>query len=166
MNFVVPGGVAGGVYYYGQNHVDGLPSAYDDPGNNYWNPWVFNGTTAAATNSDAVTASPITLTDNTLNDPNHGLGGNNLQGPVDSLEDSFAYASYYSTVTNTLNNVSAGTYDLYLYGKNGDQGGAYSGDGTIFTVCRLVGYPMVVWPPQTAKQLHLQKAMTMWYLGM
>jgi hypothetical protein len=55
INFDVPGG-AGAANYSGQG-------AYSDPGNNYWNPVVSNGTTGSnARLSDGITSSPITLT--------------------------------------------------------------------------------------------------------
>src|SRR3974390_778453 len=55
INFDVPGG-AGAANYSGQG-------AYPDPGNNYWNPVVGNGTTGPNSYlSDGVTPSSITLT--------------------------------------------------------------------------------------------------------
>jgi hypothetical protein len=54
-NFDVPGG-EGGANYAGQG-------AYSDPGNNYWNAIVANGTTPACTNSDGVTLNAITFTE-------------------------------------------------------------------------------------------------------
>ena len=54
INFDVPGGAWGFTNYSGQG-------AYSDPGNNFWNAIVNNGTTAAGNYSNG-TSSPITLT--------------------------------------------------------------------------------------------------------
>ena len=109
----------GGVNYSGQG-------AYSDPGHNYWNPVRFQGTTSKGRLSDGVTASPITLTDTSPKSYNAGQGAQNTPA---GLESPYALEKSYSVITNTLNNVPAGTYDLYLYGKNGvDQ----ADRGTIF----------------------------------
>ena len=123
MNFDVAGMAGGGGFNYsGQG-------AYSDPSHDYWNPLAFGGTTSAGTNSDGVTASPITLTDASPSRYNPGQGA---QGTVAGLEAPFANnGGNGSVVINTLNNVPAGTYNLLLYGKNDDAGDADR--GTTFT---------------------------------
>ena len=50
------------------------------------------------------------------------------------MEALYAYANNYTTgVTNKLNNVPAGTYNLYLYGKDGNSSPG-ANNGTLFTV--------------------------------
>ena len=122
VNFDAPGGL-GGINYSGQG-------AYSDPGHNYWNPFAFGGTTAAATNSDGVTISPITLTDNSPNNYNPGQG---TQGTPAGLESPFAYENNGVVVADVLSNVPPGTYSLYLYGKNSDNSGNNANRGTTFT---------------------------------
>ncbi len=113
----------GGTNYSGQG-------AYSDTGHNYWNALVFGGTTPAGINSDGTTASPITLTDTSSGRYNGGQGAN---GTPAGLESPFTDNSNNgSIVTNKLNNVPAGTYNLYLYGKNDDNGDANR--GTTFKV--------------------------------
>ena len=116
INFDVPGG-AGAANYSGQG-------AYPDPGNNHWNPIVGGGTTGA-TNllSDGVTHSPITLTSQ--------LGGTfgtqGTQGTPAALQQPYEYNNAVLR-TDTLNNVPAGTYNLYFYGINntGTRGTTFS----------------------------------------
>jgi hypothetical protein len=125
INFDVPGG-AGAVNYSGQG-------AYSDPGNNYWNPIVGGGTTPATSLlSDGITASPITLTSQ--------LGGTygtqGAQGTAAGLQQPYEYNNGILQ-TDTLNNVPAGTYDLYLYGINNT-----GTRGTIFTVSTSVMSPL------------------------
>jgi fibronectin-binding autotransporter adhesin len=118
VNFDTPGGV-GAVNYSG-------PGAAADPGV-YWNAIAFQGTTSGALQSDGATASAITLTDTSPGNFNPGQG---TQGTPGGLEAPYAYASGGATATETLNNVPAGTYNLYLYGKNYP----YSDRGTTFAV--------------------------------
>lgn len=130
VNFDVPGGPTDGVgavnssgyaNYYGQG-------ALADPGNNFWNPVVRNGTTPAGQlNDDGETVSPITLTS-----ADNGAYSSSAQGPnglPHALEDFYLYAKP-GIVTNSLNNVPAGTYNIFLYGKNA----SYADRGSIFTV--------------------------------
>ena len=125
INFDVPGGAgSGAVNYSGQG-------AITDAGNTYWNPFVFEGTTVAGYYSDGRTPSPITLSDNSLGISFALSGG--AQGTPGALEWPYAYGNNYATVTNKLNNVPAGTYDLYLFGKTADTPGYHSG-GALFTV--------------------------------
>jgi hypothetical protein len=125
INFDVPGG-AGAANYSGQG-------AYPDPGHNYWNP-IWGGTTTGATNrlSDGVTHSPITLTS--------GLGGTygtqGAQGTAAGLQQPYEYNNA-ALQADTLNNVPAGTYNLYLYGINND-----GTRGTIYTVSTPVMSPV------------------------
>jgi hypothetical protein len=117
INFDVPGG-AGATNFFGQG-------VYAEPANNFWNP-VLGGGTTSATNllSDGVTHSPITLTSQ--------LGGTfgtqGAQGTPAALQQPYQYNNAVRR-TNTLNNVPAGTYDLYLYGINNT-----GTRGTTFTV--------------------------------
>jgi hypothetical protein len=125
INFDVPGG-AGAVNYSGQG-------ACPDPGNNYWNAIVGGGTTVATSLlSDGATASPITLTSQ--------LGGTygtqGAQGTPAGLQQPYEYNNAVLR-TDTLNNVPAGTYNLYLYGINNT-----GTRGTIFTVSTSVMSPV------------------------
>ncbi len=125
VNFDVPGG-AGAVNYSGQG-------AYPDPGNNYWNPILGGGTTGAANRlSDGVTHTPITLTSQ--------LGGTygtqGSQGAPAGLQQPYEYNNV-GLQTDTLNNVPAGTYNLYLYGINNT-----GTRGTLFTVSTPVMSPV------------------------
>jgi len=119
-------GGAGAANFSGQG-------AYADSGNNYWNP-VFGGGTMGATNrlSDGVTPSPITLTSQ--------LGGTfgtqGTQGTPAALQLPYEYNSAILR-TDTLNNVPAGTYNLYLYGINNT-----GTRGTTFTVSTAVTPPV------------------------
>ena len=120
VNFDVAGGLSA-INYAGQ-------AAYPDPGNNYWNPIIYQGTTSGGLLSDGVTASPITLTDTS---PGY-WGTQGTQGTVAGLEAPFCLENNGSVVTETLNHVPAGTYNLYLFGKNDD--GTDGNRGTIFSV--------------------------------
>ena len=120
INFDAPGGVSA-ANYSGQG-------ACSDPGDNYWNPISYQGTTSGGLLSDGVTASPITLTDAS---PGY-WGVQGTQGTVAGLEAPFCLANNGTVATETLNHVPAGIYNLYLYGKNDN--GADGNRGTIFTV--------------------------------
>lgn len=116
INFDVPGG-AGGVNYSGQG-------AYSDSGNNFWNA-IAGGSTTLATNrlSDGITHSPITLTSNF----GGTYGTQGTQGTASGLQQPYEYNNGMLQ-TDTLNNVPAGTYNLYLYGINnsGTRGTTYT----------------------------------------
>ncbi|HEX3801022.1 MAG TPA: LamG-like jellyroll fold domain-containing protein [Verrucomicrobiae bacterium] len=112
INFDVAGGV-GGINFSGQG-------AFSNPGLNYWNPIKANGTTSPGTNSDGQSVSLVTFTEAENGD--YQGGSPTTQGTVAELEYHFAYANNSSTQTCSLNNVSPGTYTLYLYGKNDNQG--------------------------------------------
>jgi hypothetical protein len=126
INFDVPGG-AGATNYSGQG-------AYFDPGNDYWNAFFGNATTGA-TNllSDGATPSPITLSSQ--------LGGTygtqGTQGAPAALQQPYEYNNAILR-TDTLNNVPAGTYNLYLYGINNT-----GTRGTTFTVSTAVMSPVI-----------------------
>jgi len=125
INFDVPGG-AGAANYSGQG-------AYPDPGNNYWNPIVGGGTTGATNRlSNGVTHSPITLTSQLGG--TYGVQG--AQGTPAALQQPYEYNNGVLR-TDTLNNVPAGTYNLYLYGINNT-----GTRGTIFTVSTPVMAPI------------------------
>jgi fibronectin-binding autotransporter adhesin len=118
INFDVPGGV-GAVNYSG-------PGADPDPGL-YWNAIAYQGTSSGGLLSDGATASPVTLTDSSPNNYNPGQGA---QGTPGGLEAPYAYENSGTPATESLNNVPAGKYNLYLYGKNYP----YSNRGTTFSV--------------------------------
>src|SRR5271154_1685326 len=127
INFDVPGGVSGYVKYSGQG-------ALSDSGNNYWNPVVTSSpySTPPGTNSDGVTTSLITLT------APYGAGSGAVytgdpqgaNGTPAGLFAPFESDKNATSETNTLNNVPAGAYNLYLYGDNGNS----ADRGTTFTV--------------------------------
>ena len=129
INFDVPGGVSGDVNYSGLG-------ALTKSGDNYWNAVVTTSpyTTTNGLLSDGVTTSPITLT------APYGAGGGSIftgdpqgaNGTPTGLFAPFESDKTSTSETNTLNNVPAGTYNLYLYGNNG--GVANSDRGTTFTV--------------------------------
>jgi hypothetical protein len=151
LNFDVPGGV-GGVNYAGYG-------AYPDAaGHTNWNPISqiagTGTTTPPSTNSDGVTPSPVTLTINSaaFAEGNvyaqYGSYDNSAGAPAntpEALEGNYLYVQntvtpnlLTNTINNTLDNVPAGAYNLYLYGNNGGGAGGFVGDqndwGTIFTV--------------------------------
>ncbi|HUA37080.1 MAG TPA: hypothetical protein VMA35_01620 [Candidatus Sulfopaludibacter sp.] len=136
INFDVPGG-AGAANYSGQG-------AYSDPGHNYWNPVVGNGTTGA-TNllSDGATPTPITLT----SQMGGTYGTQGAQGTPAGLQQPYQYNNA-ATRIDTLNNVSPGTYNLYLYGINND-----GTRGTTFTVYTPVMAPVVLTTSNTPASL-------------
>src|SRR5258708_6597125 len=136
INFDVPGG-AGATNYSGQG-------AYSDPGNDYWNAISGGGTTGATNRlSDGVTHSPITLTSQ--------LGGTygtqGTQGTPAALQQPYEYNNAILR-TDTLNNVPAGTYNLYLYGINNT-----GTRGTTFTVSTAVMAPVTPSTVNTAASL-------------
>ena len=115
VNFDVPGG-AGGVNYSGQG-------AYPDVGDNYWNPWVMNGTTVAGNASDGMTSTPITLSDNVYANANLSTSvTSGTQGTPSGLENPYAIIGGYYYDTSTLNHVPPGTYDIFFYGTDGSDG--------------------------------------------
>jgi len=125
VNFDVPGG-AGAANYSGQG-------AYPDPGHNYWNPIAGGGITAANNKlSDGLTHSPITLTSSF----GGSYGTQGTQGAPAGLQQPYEYNNA-ALQSDTLNNVPAGTYKLYLYGINNT-----GTRGTIFTVSTPVMSPV------------------------
>ena len=112
----------GGLNYSGQG-------AYADPGHGYWNPIKYQGTTSNGLLSDGVTASPITFMDTS---PNSYDGNQGVQGTPAGLESPYAFVNNDSIISETIKNVPAGIYQLYLYGKNDDMD--YADRGTVFTV--------------------------------
>ena len=137
INFDVPGG-AGAANYSGQG-------ACSDPGNNYWNPVVGNGTTGA-TNllSDGITPTPITLT----SQMGGTYGTQGTQGTPAALQQPYQYNNA-ALRTDTLNNVPAGTYNLYLYGINNT-----GTRGTTFTVYTPVMSPIILTTSNTPASLN------------
>lgn len=137
INFDVPGG-AGAANYSGQG-------AYADPGHNYWNPIVGNGTTASnARLSDGVTSTPITLT----SQMGGTYGTQGTQGTPAGLQQPYQYNNAVLR-TDTLNNVPAGTYNLYLYGINNT-----GTRGTIFTVSTSLMAPVSLSTSNTPTSLN------------
>jgi hypothetical protein len=133
INFDVPGGVSGDVNYSGQG-------ALSDPNDDYWNAVNTNTpfTTAAGFLSDGITSSPITLTA-----PYGAVYTGDAQGANGTPSGLFAPFEDIKTSlfeTNTLNNVPAGTYNLYLYGNNGLADNADR--GTTLTVSNDVTAPI------------------------
>ena len=114
---------ARGTNYSGQG-------AFSDPGHNYWNALVRNGTSPAATASDGTTATAVTFTEaDTFTFNGGNTPGIALFKPYDGNATS-PPAAPPTPLTLTLNNVPTGTYSLYLYGING----GYANRGTTFTV--------------------------------
>ncbi len=105
INFDVAGTVTGQTY-------SGLGAAPDT--GTIWNDITRLGTTAAGLYSNGVQSS-ITLTDSASNSYLNG-GPSMPNGTPLALEQGFFLTN--GTVTETLNNVGPGTYNLYLYGKN------------------------------------------------
>jgi hypothetical protein len=151
VNFDVPGGVGGTNYA-------GYGACPDETGHTNWNPIVQTGgtgtTAAPSTESDGVTACPVTLTIDSggFGEGNqyspYGTYDNSAGAPAntpEALEANYLYVQntftpnfVVNTITNTLNNVPAGTYNLYLYGNDGGGAGGLSGYqndwGITFTV--------------------------------
>ena len=137
INFDVPGG-AGAANYSGQG-------AYPDPGNNYWNPIVGGGTTGATSLlSDGVTHSPITLTSQF----GGTYGTQGTQGTPAALHQPYEYNNAILR-TDTLSNIPAGTYNLYLYGINNT-----GTRGTTFTVSTALT------PPATKSTVNTPASLT------
>lgn len=137
INFDVPGG-AGAANYSGQG-------AYSDlSGNTNWNP-IWGGTTTGATNrlSDGVTHSPITLT----SELGGTYGTQGTQGTAGGLQQPYEYNSG-ALQADTLNNVPAGTYNLYLYGINNT-----GTRGTTYTVSTAVMSPVTLSTSNTVASL-------------
>ncbi|HXB60042.1 MAG TPA: hypothetical protein VNU95_10775 [Candidatus Acidoferrales bacterium] len=137
INFDVPGGVSGSANYSGQG-------AYPDPGHNWWNP-IRAGKTTAATNlwSDGSTHTPITLT----SELGGSYGTQGTQGMAAGLQQPYEYNNAALQV-DTLNNVPAGTYNLYLYGINND-----GTRGTIYTVSTPIMSPVILATSNTPASL-------------
>lgn len=119
INFDVAGSFVGAINYSG-------PGAAPDT-NSYWNPIAgtaqnysyTGGTTSGGLLSDGITASPITLT--LPSTTAYNSGGQGAQGTPAGLESPFILEGNgtNTVIMGTLNNVPSGTYNLYLYGKNG-----------------------------------------------
>lgn len=137
INFDVPGGVSGSANYSGQG-------AYADSGHNWWNP-IRAGKTTAATNlwSDGSTHTPITLT----SELGGSFGTQGTQGTAAGLQQPYEYNNAALQV-DTLNNVPAGTYNLYLYGINND-----GTRGTIYTVSTPIMSPVILATSNTPASL-------------
>jgi hypothetical protein len=100
--------------------------AYSDPGNNDWNVMVRDGTTAFDTTSSGADTG-VTLTDTSPGQYNGGEGAQS-NGQPSGFFAGFFLGGSSAVVTETLNNVPAATYDLYLYGSNTgqDRGATFS----------------------------------------
>ena len=135
INFDVPGtGITTGSADGASQNYAGQ-GAYADPGHNYWNSVVNNGTTPPATDADGVTVSPVTFTSSEQFVYNANAKGelNGAQGTPAFLETAYEGITSAGTESDTLNNVPPGTYTLYLYGCNGGYG-TYHNRGTTFWV--------------------------------
>jgi hypothetical protein len=121
VNFDAPGGI-GGTNYAGAGADTGGVT------NEYWNPITFDGTTSSDLTSNGSTPTNVTFTDTSADYVTSG-------GPTDiSLFTPFIRVDGNNgnsgDDTETLSNVSAGVYDLYIYSQNG----GYAGRGGIFTL--------------------------------
>lgn len=128
INFDVPGS-------YSENYVG--QGAFKDYGYNYWNPIVNNGVTADSLLDDATTPSPITFSDHVQFTYNPGGG---VQREPSGLETAYEGITSSGKLTNSINHVPAGTYDLYVYGVNGAAGN--HDRGTSFTVSTDITGPV------------------------
>ena len=90
----------------------GLGAAPDALANTNWNALVIGGTTTSDVNSDG-SASAVTLTLGSASQAAHGSVSAPYNQPVD-LFHNFTY----SAVSGTLNSVSPGTYNVFVYGCN------------------------------------------------
>ena len=115
INFTVPEG-----YTY-----TGLGAAPDAATHTNWNTLTIGGTKTGNVNS-AGAATGITVTLNNFSTYAHGGAGSPYNQPQD-LFRTFATAP----VSGVINNVTAGTYNLFLYGINGS---FLDGRRTTFTV--------------------------------
>jgi hypothetical protein len=136
INFDVPGSTEaswnennpGLNYNFGNNYIG--QGALSDPGNNFWNAVQGNGTTSGGLLSDGVTSSSITLTTSGFTEYGGNSFGNSVvNGTAPALFTPFVYGG-----TLTLNNVAAGTYDLFVYAQNGSGFGAGNNAPTSITV--------------------------------
>jgi hypothetical protein len=100
--------------------------ALSDPGHNFWNAIIQNGTTSNDLASDGVSSTAVTLT--VTNSSFYYSNSGKPNGTSGFFFSPYFYT--HSTATDTLNNVSAGTYNLYLYGDNSN----FASDGVTFTV--------------------------------
>jgi hypothetical protein len=116
VNFDAPGGL-GGPNYAGPGADTGGVT------NEYWNPIAFDGTTAAGLASDGSTHTGITFTDTSTD---FVTGGGPTAIPL--------YTPFLRAIgvadTETLSNVPAGLYNLFIYSQNG----GFAGRGAILTL--------------------------------
>ncbi|HVU27576.1 MAG TPA: PEP-CTERM sorting domain-containing protein [Verrucomicrobiae bacterium] len=109
--------------------------AYSDPGNDYWNALVQNGTTPLGLDSTggfATAIANVTLTDTSPGSYNGGLGAG-TPGTPSAFFAGFVLTGGGAVTTETLNNVPDGVYDLFLYGSNTgqDRGVTFNVNGVI-----------------------------------
>jgi hypothetical protein len=116
VNFDAPGGL-GGTNYAGPGADTGGAT------NEYWNAISFDGTTSAGLASDGSTATGVTFTDSSYDYVTSG-------GPTAIPLFTPFLRAVGTADTETLNNVQAGVYDLYIYSQNG----GFEGRGGIFTL--------------------------------
>jgi hypothetical protein len=117
VNFDAPGsGFEGGTNYSGPGADTGGVTT------EYWNPMVLDGTTGAGVASNDITPTAITFSDSSDGAYNSGNGGT-------SIALFTPYFISHSADVETLSNVPAGTYDLYIYSQNGsfaNRGGTFT----------------------------------------
>jgi hypothetical protein len=120
INFDAPGGL-GSTNYAGPGADTTLtPLTSGTP--EYWNPIAFSGTTAAGLASDGITPTTVTFSDGSDGHFDYGT-----PSPI-SLYDPYDYNHAGGPLTESLNNLAAGTYNLFIYSQNGgfaDRGGVF-----------------------------------------
>ncbi len=107
-----------GIASFGYGNYVGQ-GAYSDPGNNVWNVITQGSTTTGDLNSSG-SSTAVTLTDTSGGSYNGGFGGN-VNGAASGFFSGFLLKGGGGVSTETLNNVAAGTYNLFLYGSNTGQ---------------------------------------------
>jgi hypothetical protein len=122
INFDAPGGL-GSTNYAGPGADTTLtPLSSGTP--EYWNPIVQNGTTSAALASDGATSTAVTFSDTSIG----AYFGATPIPAISLFGPRFLFDG--STLTETLNNLTAGTYNLFIYSQNG----GFSSHGGTFTI--------------------------------
>ena len=119
VNFDAPGGL-GSTNYTGAGADTGGVTP------EYWNPIAADGTSEAGLASDGVTLTGVTFIDQTPGAYNFGS-----PSPI-ALFNPYLDGSAGANESEKLNNVPAGTYNLYIYSQNGgyaDRGGEFTVNG-------------------------------------
>jgi hypothetical protein len=124
VNFDAPGGLTGIGAPYTVTNYAGAGADTGGVTSEYWNPIAFNGTTSGDKASDGTTPSGITFTDASPYRFSYGS-----PSPI-SLFDPFLLNQTGHAVTETLNNVPIGIYNLFVYSQNG----GFASNGGVFSV--------------------------------